>query len=390
MTKKRKRRKLVTVFEQGVPIRNLGRGRKPWQVDFARGLQRERKCYETESAAREHAARLKGKVRREGADALTITAGQRDDAKRALDLLRGRATLEAAARAYLKLNPDHGAKRVWRAMGEYLRYLRKEGRRPLTIKDKRWKFAAMLPEFGRRAVESVTPADLKAWADAQGYTGATARNYLRAGANLLNFAQGKLKVKQAGTRRDVVTWPLATVEAWLRKAEELTPEGMPTWALLFFCGLRPYEAARLQWEAIDLQRRLVRVDASISKVGESRLVEIPGNAAAWLAKHWPTVARGPMVRGRNPESTVRNWRLRVKAAMGVTDYPVDVTRHTFATAHFEAHGDAGKTAKELGHFGSLQTFRVHYKGLMPHEDALAYWKIMPSDKGNMLHLRASA
>ena len=84
-------------------------------------------------------------------------------------------------------------------------------------------------------------------------------------------------------------------------------------------------------------------------------------------------------------------REKIKTKLSLSDYPVDVARHTFATAHYEAHGDAGATAKQLGHFGTLDVFRKHYKGLMAHEDALAYWKMMPTVKGNVIQFaRATA
>ena len=112
-------------------------------------------------------------------------------------------------------------------MGEYLRYMKREGRRPLSIREKRQKFALMFPAFGRRPVEAVMDADLEAWADAQGYTGTNRKNYLRCGKNLLNFAHGKLRAKQHATRAEVKVWSRAEVETWLRTAEVETPEAMP-------------------------------------------------------------------------------------------------------------------------------------------------------------------
>jgi hypothetical protein len=62
-------------------------------------------------------------------------------------------------------------------------------------------------------------------------------------------------------------------------------------------------------------------------------------------------------------------------------WPKDVARHTFATAHYNAHQDAARTMAQLGHFGSPQMFLTHYKGVpMSAADAAAYWKIEPAKK----------
>ena len=71
-------------------------------------------------------------------------------------------------------------------------------------------------------------------------------------------------------------------------------------------------------------------------------------------------------------------------------WPVDVSRHTYATAHYMAHQDAAKTAAQLGHFEGLSTFTRHYKGLMTPRDAAKYWKIKPvKNENNIIQMAAA-
>ncbi len=56
-----------------------------------------------------------------------------------------------------------------------------------------------------------------------------------------------------------------------------------------FSGIRPDylngELSRLAWSDIRLARRIIRLDGSITKTGNSRTVEISDNLAAWLEPH---------------------------------------------------------------------------------------------------------
>ena len=53
-------------------------------------------------------------------------------------------------------------------------------------------------------------------------------------------------------------------------------------ALAMFAGLRPDELARIGWESVDLDRKLVVVDSSASKVRQRRLIPISDTEVRWL------------------------------------------------------------------------------------------------------------
>jgi integrase len=58
---------------------------------------------------------------------------------------------------------------------------------------------------------------------------------------------------------------------------------IPYLALGAFAGLRAAEMARLDWSAIDLDRRIITIRADQAKTASRRLVPITENLAAGLA-----------------------------------------------------------------------------------------------------------
>jgi integrase len=53
-------------------------------------------------------------------------------------------------------------------------------------------------------------------------------------------------------------------------------------AVCLFAGLRPFEAARLDWEAANLKDREIRLEATQTKTGRARVVAVVDTLLAWL------------------------------------------------------------------------------------------------------------
>jgi integrase len=85
---------------------------------------------------------------------------------------------------------------------------------------------------------------------------------------------------------------------------------------------------------------------------------------------------GPMVCNLQPKAWYRALS-KLCETVGI-EWIDNVMRHTFATYHLAAFGDAGKTAKELGHQDGVRLLYRHYAhaGLSKAE-AEAYWRISP-------------
>lgn len=356
-------------------------GKKYYAVNLRRGGQDSRKFFSTLEAATIHCQQKSNEIKRNGYGAFQLSDTQRLDALEAVTLLGGTTTLTAAVKEYLRIYPRQKAESVLRTAAKYLRDMKAEGRRRISIMEKRQKFRLFCREFGRRNTASITKADVIAWADKRGYKGQNKDNYVGAILSLLNFYAGN-KRKPGRKAWVPVTWGPERVEKIFRLAEEQVSDAVPWLVLLWFCGMRPGEAEKLTWENVRLDDGNIFIDAETSKIAASRTVDLSPNALRWLTAY--RKISGSVSGGM---SIARAYRERIKELLGVDRWPNDVARHTFATAHYTHFGDAAKTLSQMGHFEGPQTFVRHYKGMMTTKDAAAFWQIEPSSTAVILPRR---
>jgi integrase len=379
----KRRRKIPVVVECGIPIREI----RPdyHMIDFRRGGKRDRCCFTDLPKAKEYARRLSIKVANEGLTSLDLSAEDRLDAARALRILKGDATLQKAAEDYIRRHPQRNAEPLKWTAWRYLRFMCKHGRRPLSIRGARDRFRVICRDLGDHPAAGLTSQDGERWADHRGYHGTNRKNYLRAFNSLLNFHAGTLR-KQTTTDEELpVVWPVRTVEKVFLTAQKIAPDALPGLTVLWFCGLRPYEAYRLPWTAVSLAEGTIEISPQITKRRSARSVTIPANAKRWLTG---CQRSGQLV--CVSLSIFRHRREQIMREAGIDSWPQDVSRHTFATAHYNAHEDVGKTCRELGHFGNPQTFVQHYKGQMTRKESLRYWEIRPKNRAKVIPMVAEA
>ena len=159
----------------------------------------------------------------------------------------------------------------------------------------------------------------------------------------------------------------AKVLAWTRRHR---PAALPVIALTMLAGLRPEEAQRTEWGAVDLKAGLIRVEAQTSKIRQRRVVYPMPSAMAWLAWSKDNGGKLPMAR--------INWRRTIRALRDVLRldrWPQDVTRHTAATYWLAATGDPYATAEALGHSPAI--LKTHYRALATKEEAERFWRLTP-------------
>ena len=122
----------------------------------------------------------------------------------------------------------------------------------------------------------------------------------------------------------------------------------------------------------------------VAKTREGRDVEIHPTLRAWLL---------PLARpeGKLAPAKSYDWRLAQKAkAAGITDWPKNALRHSFASYHFAHFKNAPLTSSMLGHHSSTQTFEKRYKRRVVPADAAKFWQIVPVKAGKVVALRAVA
>ncbi|HMO03182.1 MAG TPA: hypothetical protein PKC67_09920 [Kiritimatiellia bacterium] len=368
---KTKKRKIPTTIEAGIPIREVRPGY--YLVDCYHHGKRERQCFRDLVMAKAHCQALRIKVRNEGLSFLALNSKQRADAIEALTLLAGRASLVEAAQAFNTLNPVGVVETVAQTVQRYLETMRVEGARPISINEKRQKLTKLADAYGDRPTSSLIRDHLNTLADKLGYQGTNRTKYIGAWQSALNLYAGTRRTAAStGDKKPAETFHPDVVRKLFSVAAINHPDVAPVLALLFFAGLRPEEVQRMTWEAIKIGEGYIDVAPSMSKTRDGRHVTIQKNLSSWLMKY--RRARGPVA---PTKAATRRLRELVMRKAGLTEWPNDVARHTFATAHFTAFKDSGDTCKELGHFGSQSTFVRHYKGLMTEAEAKAFWSITP-------------
>ena len=151
----------------------------------------------------------------------------------------------------------------------------------------------------------------------------------------------------------------------LRAAE---PEGLaPYVAVCLFGGLRPFEASRLTWEAVNLTDREIRLEANQTKTRKARVVSICDTLAAWLKAH----------KGK-PFFPV-NWRKKfdaVKKAAKITEWPADVMRHTAISHYFRRTGSYGRTAEQFGNSEAI--IKSNYQARVASEETKKFYALRPA------------
>lgn len=359
---------------KGIAIREIRPGY--WLVDFQQNGRRVRSPFKDLKSAKTWVDGKKLEIVNKGIEVLNLSDKVRVQAVEAMRRLEGTGVgILEAIDDYLRRHPKAGSETVSQTCDKYLAAMRAGGRRPLSVIEKEVKFRSLREVMGNTPTAAVDLSDIERWAQDKNVGKVTTEAYIGAGSSLLQFFQrgGRLKNRRNnGDEKPPVTWDVTTVTKVLVTAEKEAPEIVAALAVLFFAGIRPHEMLRLNWQQIDLAAGVIRLTGEETKTRTMRNVEIAANLRAWLTRYRGT---GPIV----PSPTqYRDQRVVVMKKCGLTGWPVDVARHTFATMHYNAHQDAAATMAQLGHFGNPQTFVTHYKGIQASPaDVEAYWKIEP-------------
>jgi site-specific recombinase XerC len=153
----------------------------------------------------------------------------------------------------------------------------------------------------------------------------------------------------------------------------------PYVTVCLFGGLRPFEASRLTWEAVNLKDREIRLETTQTKTGQARIVTICDTLLAWLKAH------------QGKEFFPSNWRkafdsVKVAAGFGTIDeehprlrpWPVDVMRHTAISHYFRKTGSYGQTAEQFGNSEAI--IKSHYQGRVSSADTKHFYALRPGKK----------
>jgi integrase len=349
--------------------------------------RRIREAYPTKGEAETRAAEIRTMIENQGAAAFGISDRIRVQAGEASEKLKPyNATIIEAVDYYIEHVLAYRNKPTVNAtIAEIVELKESNGRRRDTVENFRIRAERFAESFGERQLSTITPEEIRVWLiDKQAHRGrelgpVSRVNYLVAIGNV--FAYGvthgycdrnpvKLVDRPSRENGDIHFLSVEQVVSLLLHAEKY--ELVPYVALGVFAGLRPERELRaLDWSKVSLSERTIRIDASLAKTRQQRVIEMSDALVGYLTPY--AKRRGPVVDMGDREFRKR-WESCRKDA-GIS-WHNDVMRHTYATYSLAAFNDIGRLSLQMGN--SPQVIHSAYKGLVSKADAERFFALRPA------------
>jgi len=383
-----------------VRARKYRSGRVAWEADcgFVNG-KRVAKCFKTKKEAEDHLALMKGKMRDHGHAAFKLTEDDRIQFVAARErLATAGATVGQAVDFFLSHHRPLKAELTMVQLFEACA-LDKEltGMRKRSLQQFRCSCRSFLTGRADLLARTIDRDEVKRWILGSGFAPKTQKTYL--GDLRALFAWGV-------TERYLQRNPIAGEEGFIQLAaeeeKEITvldveqcarllraalfadyvtrdrgPDGRWNQRLekhglreligflvvAMMAGVRPEEIRRTEADRLDLpSRTLVITGAAAKRVKkrgrQRRVIELERTAVIWLRLWRRMFPSSPLV----PKNFDRKWDA-LRAAAGLTDWPHDVLRHTFASYHYAAHANRSRLQALMGHTESEDTLDQHYRAI---------------------------
>jgi len=349
-----------------------------------RAFGRGRKFFKTGAEAKAELARQRSLLERHSREAIGLSQREMSDFITAKSKLaaHGETINEAVQHRldYLERIRRSGVT-IAQLSAEVIEAKRRDGMSAAYLADLRKRLGHFSRDFGTRAVASITVEELDNWFRNLPLSPKSRANY-RANVGVLFSYAFKRRIIDHNpilhtARPKLVDKPpeifsVDQLHALLDSAQRAEPTVLPMLAIGAFAGLRDAEVKRLDWSEVDLVRAHIEVKAAKAKSARRRIIPIQPNLAAWLAPY--SEKKGMVV----PVNARKKLDAARKAA-GLTLWPKNGLRHSFASYRLAAIHDAPRVAAELGHT-SPQMLYSTYRELVLPEDAERYWKLTPDTK----------
>ena len=239
------------------------------------------------------------------------------------------------------------------------------------LKNRLGKFASFA---GEKTASEIKPEQIEQWL--QQFGGENYNNYLQRLHGLFNYGIKRGYLAENPTKA-IDKVKVAETEPAIFAPEEIKAllnaipsRAVPYFSIGAFAGLRPREIERLDWADIHLEEGYIRVRPKVAKTASNRLVDIQPNLRAWLL---------PLTRENGPvtPSNLRKIREASQRKIGLTQWPQDGLRHSYASYHLAHFKNINDLATQMGHTDTKLIFR-HYRSVVTKDEARKFWKIEPS------------
>ena len=365
-----------------------------WQIvglyvpdaDSPSGFRRHRPVYDTKAEALDEVEKLNKRKFEEGLAANRLNDDDRMDAIRAKDILEAHGVrLEDAARHYSKhLEATKRSISFTALKDEFLTLKKREmdagvegAIKPVDYRDIKPRFERFAIKFGDRLVEEIQKQDIIHWLDDLKFDcGALNRsNFRKVLSRIFAYAESRGYCSHNPVREVPVIKvgkakkPIFTADQMTKLLSHAPKELIPYIAIGGFAGLRPSEAGRLMWSDVRWSESDIFVDEH-GKTGK-RYVKILPNLARWLKPYCNAKGRvSPHDADRKATDVAK------KAGILQGQWPQDVLRHSYATAHACYFRNEYVTSQQMGN--SVQVLKKFYVDAIPQAAAAKWWKIGPS------------
>ncbi|SRR5260221_8263908 len=314
-----------------------------------------------------------------GYSAGSLGTKERGDALCALDILRPLGVSLAQAAKYYAAHHENirESKLVKDAVAELLRAKKQDGLSARYLKDLRNRLGRFVESFGQRKIAELSAQEIDSWLRELSVGPLTRNTFWLRLSVLFDFARkarwcvsnplGEVqKAKWIGAEPGILT-----PEQFARLLESAGAATLPYWAIGGFAGLRSAELERLEWQDIDFERELVEVTRAKSKTASRRHVAIRPALLAWLEPY-----RGHSI-GKVCPPNLRKHLQADRIGAGISKWPANALRHSFASYHLEHFKEPGTLTVEMGHTDPDLVQRFYRQRVRP-EAAKKWWSaILP-------------
>ena len=359
------------------PYANPARPTLHFIVTFRQAGKRKRRFFSTKKEAEAFGQRLKVEFQNQGAEGVAFPSALRVEAIECAEMLApfGKTLRDASAFYVAHLRQQETSVPVAEAAAELIKLKEAAHKSPRYVKDLGLRLGRFCKTHGERTVASITAKELDEWLASLAVAPGTRNTFRRDLRTLFSFCEkrGYAPTNTAkGTERaeDVDKPPgILTVQQTVALLNSCEADTLPYTAISLFAGLRAAEVEKLDWTEVDLPGGHIEVTATKSKTKRRRLVPISKNLSAWIR---------PLAKLAGPIAPVglRKRFDAVKGAAGLTDWPQNAMRHSFASYRLAETQDAARVSLEMGNSPAMVF--AHYRELVKPKDAARFFGIMPA------------
>ncbi|MCX6875955.1 MAG: tyrosine-type recombinase/integrase [Verrucomicrobia bacterium] len=184
------------------------------------------------------------------------------------------------------------------------------------------------------------------------------------------------------TQGEVGTITPSQLLGLLNTALQHRPGAVPALAVWAFCGVRRAELGRLRYADLDLKRQELRISAKVAKTGVTRFIPVPPALAAWLeaAEAAGVGPLGKIVPGEGDklaEGQINRWLRELRPLAGLTEWPSNALRHSFASHACAMTDDYSRVAAWLGHARDPRLLIGRYRHAVPKDAGAKWFNVFP-------------